>query len=81
LAGFESGSWQGLFAPAGTSPAVVRILHRATVDVVHLPEVVAQLAKDGSEPVGSTPEAFAKHVAAELTKWARVAKEAGMHIE
>jgi tripartite-type tricarboxylate transporter receptor subunit TctC len=81
LNGFESGSWQGLFAPAGTSAAIVRTLHRATVDVVHLPEVVAQLAKDGSEPVGSTPEAFAKHVAAELAKWARVAKEAGMHIE
>ncbi len=81
LPGFESGSWQGLFAPAGTPPAVIRTLHRTTVEVVRLPEVISQLAKDGSEPVGSTPEAFGKHVAAELAKWARVAKEARMHVE
>jgi tripartite-type tricarboxylate transporter receptor subunit TctC len=81
LPGFESGSWQGLFAPAGTPVAVIRTLNQATVEVVHLPEVVTQLARDGSEPVGSTPDAFAKHVAAELAKWARVAKEARMHIE
>jgi tripartite-type tricarboxylate transporter receptor subunit TctC len=81
LPGFESGSWQGLFAPAGTSAPVIRTLHRTTVEVVNQPDVVTQLAKDGSEPVGSTPEAFAQHVAAELAKWARVAKEARMHVE
>jgi tripartite-type tricarboxylate transporter receptor subunit TctC len=81
LPGFESGSWQGLFAPAGTPAPIIRTLHRTTVEVVQLPEVIAQLAKDGSEPVGSTPETFAKHVAAELAKWARVAKEARMHVE
>jgi tripartite-type tricarboxylate transporter receptor subunit TctC len=81
LPGFESGSWQGLFAPAGAPAAVIRTLHRTTVEVVQLPEIVAQLAKDGSEPVGSTPEAFGKHVANELAKWARVAKEARMHVE
>jgi tripartite-type tricarboxylate transporter receptor subunit TctC len=81
LPGFESGSWQGLFAPAGAPATVIRMLHRTTVEVVQLPDVVTQLAKDGSEPVGSTPEAFAKHVANELAKWARVAKEARMHVE
>ena len=81
LPGFESGSWQGLFAPAGTPAAVISRLHRETVAVVHLPEVVATLAKDGSEPVGNTPQEFAKHVSGELAKWARVAKDARMHIE
>src|SRR6185503_7804786 len=61
--GFESGSWQGLFAPAGTPAAIIGRLHREVAAVVHLPEIVAQIAKDGSEPVGSTPEAFAKYVA------------------
>jgi tripartite-type tricarboxylate transporter receptor subunit TctC len=81
LPGFESGSWQGLFAPAGTPATVIRTLHRVTVDVVHLPEVVTQLARDGSEPVASTPEAFRELVASELAKWARVAKEARMQVE
>lgn len=81
LPGFESGSWQGFFAPAGTPAAVRGRLHREVAAVVHLPETVTQLARDGSEPVGSTPEAFAKFVAAELAKWARVAKEAGMTVQ
>ena len=81
LPGFESGSWQGLFAPAGTPVTVIRTLHRVTVDVVHMPEVVTQLARDGSEPVASTPEAFRELVASELAKWARVAKEARMQVE
>jgi tripartite-type tricarboxylate transporter receptor subunit TctC len=81
LPGFESGSWQGFFAPAGTPVAVRSRLHREVAAVVHLPETVTQLARDGSEPVGSTPEVFAKFVAGELTKWARVAKEAGMTVQ
>lgn len=78
---FESGSWQGFFAPAGTAAAIRGRLHREIVAVVHLPDMVAQLARDGSEPVGSTPEAFSRFVAAELVKWARVARDAGMHIQ
>ena len=81
LPGFESGSWQGLFAPAGTPAAIIGRLHREVAAVVHLPEIVALIAKDGSEPVGNTPEAFAKYVASELAKWARVAKDARMHVE
>jgi len=80
LPGFESGSWQALFAPAGTPAAIIRRLHREMVAVLKLPEVSTQLLRDGSEPVGSTPEALAKHVAGELAKWAKVAKEAGMRV-
>jgi tripartite-type tricarboxylate transporter receptor subunit TctC len=78
---FESGSWQGFFAPVGTPPAITGRLHREVVAVVHLPEVVTQLASDGSEPVGSTSEAFSKFVAHELAKWARVARDARMNVE
>jgi len=81
LTGFESGSWQGFFAPAGTSAAIRGRMHKEIVAVVHLPEVVAQLARDGSEPVGSTPEAFATFVTTELAKWARVARDANMTIQ
>jgi tripartite-type tricarboxylate transporter receptor subunit TctC len=80
LPGFESGSWQGFFAPAGTSAAIRSRLHREIVAVVHLPDVAAQLAQDGSEPIGSTPAEFSKFVASELAKYARVAKAAGMQV-
>jgi len=81
LTGFESGSWQGFFAPAGTPAAIRGRMHKEVVAVVHLPEVVTQLARDGSEPVGSTPEAFAKFVSTELAKWTRVARDANMTIQ
>lgn len=78
--GFESDSWQGFFAPAGTPVAIVNQLQREIVAVVKLPDVAAQLLKDGSEPVGNTRDDFAKHVAGELAKWARVAENARMQI-
>jgi tripartite-type tricarboxylate transporter receptor subunit TctC len=80
LPGFESGSWQGFFAPAGTPAAIRGRLHREISAIVHLPDISAQLAKDGSEPIGSTPAEFAKFVAGELAKYARVAKAAGMQV-
>jgi tripartite-type tricarboxylate transporter receptor subunit TctC len=80
LPGFESGSWQGFFAPAGTATAIRGRLHREIATIVHLPDIAAQLAKDGSEPIGSTPDAFAKFVSGELAKYARVAKAAGMQV-
>ena len=81
LPGFESGSWQGVFAPAGTSPVIISRLYREIVRVVRLPDVVAQLAKDGSEPVGNTPEEFSQWLPGEFAKWAKVAKAARMQIE
>jgi len=81
LPGFETGSWQGFFAPAGTPAPVVDRLYKEIAAVVRLPDIIASLAQDGSEPVGSTPDALAKFVAGELPKWARVAKEAGMTVQ
>jgi len=80
LPGFESGSWQGFFAPSGTPAAIRSRLHREIAAIVHLPDIAAQLAKDGSEPIGSTSAEFSKFVTAELAKYARVAKAAGMQV-
>ncbi len=81
LPGFESGAWQGIFAPAGTPAAIIGRLNREIARVVHLPEVVTQLARDGAEPVGNTPEEFSRWLPGELAKWARVAKAARMRLE
>ena len=79
--GFEAGSWQGVFAPAGTPPAIIGRLSREIVRVVHLPDSVTQLARDGAEPVGNTPEEFSQWLPGEFAKWAKVAKAARLRID
>jgi tripartite-type tricarboxylate transporter receptor subunit TctC len=42
------------------------------------PKVSERIAREGSDPIGSTPEEFSKRFNSEINKWAKVAKEAGM---
>ena len=80
--GFESGSWQGLFVPAGTPAPIVHRLYDVTVKVMHSPEVVERLGRGGVEVVTSpSPEAFARFVAAETERWGKAAKAAGATVD
>jgi tripartite-type tricarboxylate transporter receptor subunit TctC len=81
LPGFESGAWQGIFAPAGTPTVIIGKLNREIARVVHLPDVTLQLAREGAEPVGNTAAEFSQWLPGEFAKWARVARAARMHIE
>lgn len=74
--GYDSGAWFGLMAGAGTPKAVVDQLARETQRILKLPDVSERLSGLGAEPVGSTPEAFGRHVKAEIAKWAKVIKDA-----
>ena len=57
LPGFEVGSWQGVFAPAGTPPDIVRAPeHARSCTSSTLPDVKEKLAGLGAEPVGNSPE-------------------------
>ena len=70
-------SWQGLFVPAGTERAIVDRLHAAALQVMAAPEVVTRLKTGGAEvQTSASPAAFAKYVADETQRWARIAKEA-----
>jgi tripartite-type tricarboxylate transporter receptor subunit TctC len=70
-------SWQGFFVPAGTDRAIVDRLHAVALQVMTAPEVVARLKTGGAEVQTSpSPAAFAKYVADETQRWARIAKEA-----
>jgi tripartite-type tricarboxylate transporter receptor subunit TctC len=80
--GFETGSWQGLFVPAGTPRAVVTRLYDAARKTMSSPEVVERLSKGGVEAVTSaSPAAFAKFIAAETERWVQTAKEAGATVD
>ena len=77
LPGFEAGAWQGLAAPAGTPPDVVKRLNETLVKVMQMPDVKERLLGAGLEPLGGSPEEFAQFIKSEIAKWSKVAKEVG----
>jgi len=81
LPGYESVQWYGMLAPARTPKEIVTRLHAEATRVLQQPEIKARFAGDGADPVGSSPEEFARYIQSELTKWAKVAREAGIQPE
>jgi tripartite-type tricarboxylate transporter receptor subunit TctC len=77
LKGYESSQWYGMLAPAGTPLDIVNALNAQIQKIMHTPDMQKQMAESGSVAVGSTREAFAKHLADEYAKWARVIKASG----
>ena len=78
---FESTTWFGVLAPAGTPPAVVSRLHGEIVKVLQQPAVRDQISNLGADPSPSTPEEFAAYIRSEITKWAKVVKAADIKPE
>ena len=77
LKGFNVTNWYGFYAPAGTSPDIVRRL-QAAAKRLHGPDVKQALAVTGNEPVVSSPEEFAAFLRGEIAKWAKVIKATGL---
>ena len=78
LPGFESVQWYGLLAPAGTPKDIVNRLHKEMVAILQTPAIKERFATDGAQPVANTPEQFATYIKSELTKWEKVARNAGI---
>ncbi len=81
LKGFQIVGWNGLFVPAGTPPAVVNKLHAGVAAALALPDVKERLAILGADGVGNTPQHFAAFIKADIAKWAKVVKDAGIKVE
>lgn len=79
--GYEARGWKGILAPAGTPKAIVDRLHEEIVLVVQSPEFLKQLANEGAVPIGNSPSEFAGIMRADLQKWSKVVKEAGIRPE
>lgn len=75
---FEVDSWYAMFVPAKTPKSVIDKLNRALNTVVADPVIREKLLAQGSEGVGGTPQALGSMVAAELPKWAKLAKDANI---
>ena len=79
--GFEVYEWNGLFAPAGTPPAVLQRLETETRTALATPELRQRLTELGVQPVGSSSAEFRDFVQRETTRWAGVIRSAGIRIE
>ena len=78
LPGYETASLLAIFAPARTPAAIVSKLHQEMAQALRSAEIKERLFALGMEAVGSTPEQTAATIKAEMTKWGRVIKEAGI---
>src|SRR6185369_10725065 len=76
--GYSAGIWMGILAPAGTPRDIVEKLSRAANEAVKSAEVLALLKTQGIDPLGGSPEEFARFIGDELKKWASVANDAGI---
>jgi tripartite-type tricarboxylate transporter receptor subunit TctC len=81
LKGYEAGSWFGLFAPAHTPVDIVKRVQQETARAIAAPAFKERLLSQGAIPGGQPPAEFAKFVAAETQKWARVVKISGAKVD
>jgi len=79
--GYEGVNWWGVLAPVGTPKAIVDKLSRDIAAALASPEVQKQFESEGAEVVQMDPDEFGKFLAAEMTKWERVVKEANIKAE
>ncbi|OZI67028.1 tripartite tricarboxylate transporter substrate binding protein [Bordetella genomosp. 11] len=79
--GYSSYEWNGVFAPAGTPPAIVNKLSQALAQVLKEPDVAKQLTDMGAEIVASTPAELDTFRRAEIEKWKKVVDEAHLQLD
>jgi tripartite-type tricarboxylate transporter receptor subunit TctC len=78
LPGFVVTTWQGVFAPAGTPAAVLTRVNAEFVKAVHSPELRPKIEQQDMDPTGLAVKAFTAAYYAELKRWTKVAKDAGL---
>ena len=81
VAGFDVASWQGIFAPAGTPPAIVNRLNTELQKVIAQPETKARMETLGLEYSPNSPKQFTEFQATEQAKWAKVAKDGNVRLD
>ena len=79
--GFDVSSWQGIVVPVATPKDLVDRLHRETVKVLASADIKEQFAKHGAEPAPTTPEKFGEYIRAEIARWQKVGRDAGVKPE
>jgi tripartite-type tricarboxylate transporter receptor subunit TctC len=81
LPGYESVSWYGLFAPAGTPAEIVARVNTEAVGALQAEDVRKRMVEFGVMPVSSSPEAFSTYIAADSQRWGKLIRSAGIKAE
>jgi tripartite-type tricarboxylate transporter receptor subunit TctC len=81
ITGYEVDSWQGVFVPAKTPPAIVNKISADTVAALAVPAVNRKLEQMGYAAAGSTPAELANLLKTEIAKWTAIIKTAGIKID
>jgi tripartite-type tricarboxylate transporter receptor subunit TctC len=81
LPGFESLSWYGLWAPAGTPPEILQRMHAEVVRALASPELRTVWQNQGAEPGGEPSAQFKAFIRAEIEKWGKMVREAKIAID
>jgi len=78
LPGYRASTWYALFAPARTPASIITTMHRAATQALKSPVVVEQLAAQGGDPIGNTPDELRQFMQNEIDVWTKVIKQAGI---
>ena len=81
MKGYDTSTWGGLLAPAGTPRDVVAKINAEANKALAAPDVRDKLAAAGIEPVGGTSAQFGSFIQSEMARWAKVAQVAGVQPE
>jgi tripartite-type tricarboxylate transporter receptor subunit TctC len=81
LQGYDMTPYYGILVPARTPKHVIDILNRESLRILQLPDIRESYAQQGFATVGSTPQAFGKHLSDSITKFARIVREANIKPE
>jgi tripartite-type tricarboxylate transporter receptor subunit TctC len=79
--GYEHEPWNAMFGPAGVPKAIVARIHAEVVRAVNAPDVKQLFERDGADVVASPPDVFARTLKAEIAKWSKVIRAAGVKLE
>lgn len=80
IKGFETAAWYAVAGPAGMPRPVVTLLNQEIVKIAKSAEFRKQIAGDGAEPLGTTPEELAQAIKVELAKWTTLVAAAGLRL-
>ena len=78
LPGYEVNGWYGLLAPAKTPQAIVNKLYAETKKALETEWITKRLSASSLEPLGLSPEASAQFIKADIARWSRVIRDAGI---
>jgi tripartite-type tricarboxylate transporter receptor subunit TctC len=81
LPGFDISTWFGLLAPAGTPPDVIAKWNAEVTKILAAPDMRDKLAAQGAVAAPDSPQDFARFIASEVTKYARIVKASGAKVD